>query len=237
LKADLYLLTNDGTAADKVALSFGVPSDKIRFLKNGINKEWGISCYDETLKKEIAPNKEFVLLSVSRLVNWKQVDLIIKALPDLIRLNNNIKLIIVGDGPDRVKLEKLCIQLQISEYVIFTGALPQKTIKDYMAISDIFISMNALSSLSNPVFEAMICGKTAIALNRGTTKELIRNEENGILVEEEQIDELPLIMNNILQNDIMRKRIGDSAKKYMLEQWPTWEERVSQEISIIESLF
>jgi len=235
-KADLYILTNDGTSANEVALSYGVPDNKICFLKNGINKQWSRNISDEVLKKQIAPNGELILLSVSRLVNWKQVDLIIKSLPDLLLLNNKVKLVIVGDGDEKEKLEKICVDLNVVDYVVFTGAQSQENIKDYMSIADVFISMNALSSLSNPVFEAMICGKTVVALNKGTTKELITDKKNGILVEEGEIAKLPEIINDILMNNQKREEIGRNAQKYMLEQWPTWEERVACEVSLIEKL-
>ena len=236
IKADLYILTNDGTFADEVALTFGIPRNKIHFLKNGINKSWSKNVPNEVLKKQIAPNGEFILLSVSRLPKWKQVDIIIKALPRLISLNNNVKLVIVGDGPEEKNLKKLCADLNITGYVVFTGALHQEDIKDYMSIADIFISMNSLSSLSNPVFEAMICRKLVIALNKGTTKELIENKKNGILVEEEDIDKLPEIINDILIDNQLRERIGKNAQKYMLEGWPSWEERVAYEVELVEKL-
>ena len=236
IKADLYILTNDGTAADKVALSYGVPKDKIHFLKNGINKSWSKNVPNEVLKKQIAPNGELILLSVARLANSKQVDLIIKALPDLISLNKNVKLVIVGDGAEKEKLEQLCTDLGVLEYVIFTGALSQDCIKNYMSVTDVFISMNALSSLSNPVFEALICGKAVIALNKGTTKELIENKKNGILVEEEEIEKLSGIINDVLIDNQLQERIGKNAQKYMLEGWPSWEERVAYEVELVEKL-
>ena len=236
LKADMYILTNDGTSAEALALSFGVPKNKIHFLKNGINKNWGKSVPNEALKKQIAPNGELILLSVARLTNSKQVDLIIKALPGLIKLNKNVRLVVVGDGSEKEKLKKMCTELGIVEYVIFTGALSQNCIKSYMSVADVFVSMNALSSLSNPVFEAMICGKTVVALNKGTTKELIENKKTGILVEEEEIGKLSEIINDILMDDQLREQIGRSAQKHMLENWPSWEERVAYEVELIEKL-
>ena len=55
--------------------------------------------------------------------------------------------------------------------------------------------------MSNPVFEAMICGTAVVALNRGTTSELIKNGENGILIEDDRLGELPQIINNLLENN------------------------------------
>ena len=236
LKSDLYILTNDGSSANEVALSFGVPKGKIHFLKNGINKSWSKNVPNEVLKKQIAPNGESILLSVSRLTNWKQVDLIIKALHGLISLNKNVKLVVVGDGPEKEKLKKICSDLDIVEYVIFTGALHHDSIESYMSVADVFINMSAWGSLNNSVFEAMICGKIVMVLNEGTTKGLIENKKTGILVEKEEIEKLPEIINNILINSQLREQIGKSAQKHMIGEWPTWEERVACEVGLIEKL-
>lgn len=236
LKSDMYILTNDGTAADKVALTFGVPKEKIYFLKNGINKEWSTYSANTTLKKQFAPNGERILLSVSRLANWKQVDWIIKIFAEILRINTNVRLVIVGDGPEKDYLKQLTIVLKIDDHVLFVDSQQQANVFNYMNIADVFISMNALSSLSNPVFEAMVCGLPVIALNRGTTSELIKNGENGILVEDSQLAELPQIINNLLNNNEKRVRIAKNGQKTILEQWPSWEERVKYEVDLIERL-
>lgn len=236
LKSDMYILTNDGTEADKVALSFGVPQEKIYFLKNGINKEWSTYPINSNLKKQFAPNEEKILLSVSRLANWKQVDWIINVFAKLLKIDTNVRLIIVGEGPEKKYLKQLSIDLKIDDYVSFVGSQLQANIFNYMNMADVFVSMNALSSLSNPVFEAMVCGLPVIALNRGTTSELIKNGENGILIDDEQLGELPRIINNLLENNEERKRIAENGRKTILEQWPSWEERVKKEIDLIENL-
>ena len=205
LRADAYILTNDGTGGDKVALSYGISPMKIHFFKNGIEKEWAQS-------------------------------FIIKALPQLVNLNKNVKLVIVGGGNEERYLKKICQDLEISEYVIFTGALLRDEIREYMNIADVFISMNLLSSMSNPVFEAMICGTAVVALNRGTTSELIKNGENGILIEDDRLGELPQIINNLLENNEERKRIAKNGQRTILEQWPSWEERVRDEVDLVEKL-
>ena len=236
LRADAYILTNDGTGGDKVALSYGISPMKIHFFKNGIEKEWAQSVVNIALKRQIASNNEKILLSVSRLSNSKGIDFIIKALPQLVNLNKNVKLVIVGGGNEERYLKKICQDLEISEYVIFTGALLRDEIREYMNIADVFISMNLLSSMSNPVFEAMICGTAVVALNRGTTSELIKNGENGILIEDDRLGELPQIINNLLENNEERKRIAKNGQRTILEQWPSWEERVRDEVDLVEKL-
>lgn len=236
LNADLYILTNDGTRADELLYKHNIKRDKIHFLKNGIDKHWADTIANQKLRKEIAPNNEKIIITVSRLAKWKQVDIILKAIPGLIELNRNIKLVIVGDGIEKENLQSMANDLNINNNVVFVGAQEQQNVVDYLRISDVFVSMNALSSMSNPVFEAMICGKTVIALNRGATGDLIKHNTTGILVNDNEKDNLPEILHNILENDYLRKEIGDNAQKFMLNEWPSWEERVNYELNLIETL-
>lgn len=82
----------------------------------------------------------------------------------------------------------------------------------------------------------MICGTAVVALNRGTTSELIKNGENGILIEDDRLGELPQIINNLLENSEERKRIAKNGQRTILEQWPSWEERVRDEVDLVEKL-
>lgn len=75
-----------------------------------------------------------------------------------------------------------------------------------------------------------------VALNRGTTSELIKNGENGILIEDDRLGELPQIINNLLENSEERKRIAKNGQRTILEQWPSWEERVRDEVDLVEKL-
>ena len=234
LNADAYILTNDGTSGDLFAKHFGVPEKKIYFLKNGIEKKINIEP-DNNLRQMIAPNGEKILISVSRLSNSKQVDVIIKMMPDLTKLIAT-KLIIIGDGDQMLFLKKLVEELRLQDSVIFLGALQQKEVYRYLNISDVFISMNNLSSMSNPVFEAMLCRKPIVALNMGNTSDLISEDFNGSLVEPDQINLLYQKVYKIINDESEIKRMGNNAREHILKEFPSWEERVEKEIRIIENL-
>lgn len=233
LKADSYIFTNDGTNAKEFAISCGVDTNKIHFLRNGINKDVDFHI-DKNLRKDLAPNGEIVLLSVSRLVNWKHIDDIIRMMVPLKQKQLKFKLVIVGDGPERNNLENLCKQQDLSNYVVFVGALLQEKVFSYNLVSDIFISLNELSSMSNPVFEAMLAGCVVIALNRGNTEEMIQNGNNGILIQ--TVDQLPDVVCDIISDPQKAAQIGQNAQKYMLDKWPSWTERINEELNILNNL-
>lgn len=237
LKADLYILTNDGTSADKLAKSYGVPMQKVHFWKNGVNKTWSKLSNNELLRRSLAPNSESIILSVSRLVESKQVHIIIHAFENLLKLNNQIKLVIVGDGVEEANLKNMVKRKKINNNVVFVGPVRQSEVVNYMQIADIFVSMNVLSSMCNPVIEAMICELPVVALNKGNTEELIQHNYNGILIEPNNIKILPFVLNELIINNKKRCIIGKNAQKYITNKWPSWEERVNKEINLIENLY
>lgn len=231
--SDLYIITDDGSNGYEYALKRGVSPNKIAFLRNGIDKPENLK-KDEILYKELAPNNERLLLSVSRLVNSKNVDKIIEAFYKVSKILPNVRLVIVGDGLKRKKLETKAFRLGISDRISFVGAIYHKDVFRYQSIADIFISMNEISSLSNPVFEAMSCGKCVIALDRGTTRKLIKDGENGIVIK--SVEELKNAIIKLLSDTSLITQLGLEAKK-TIAAWPSWKERVQQEVEMINSLY
>lgn len=233
-KADAYILANDGTASDRLAMRFGVPKEKIHFLINGIKKDVQIT-RDEDLLREVAPNGEKIIIVLGRLANCKRVDMAISMMK---KLNKKVKskLLIVGDGPEMTSLESLAKDLNVSDSIFFAGSKNRQEIFRYLCISDVFLSMNEQTSMTNTTYEAMICGVPVVVRNRGTSSDLITNNINGILIDDSEIINLPNIISNLLNNETTRRRIGKNGRDYIYKNWPTWEERVEQEMNIIENL-
>lgn len=230
--ADLYIIANDGSNGYEYALKRGVPPHKIAYLRNGVNKVENLT-KDERLYKELAPNNEKLLLSVSRLAYTKNVDKIIEAFYEVSKILPNTRLVIVGDDIERKALEDMAFKLGISNRVSFVGFIYQKDVIRYQSVADIFISLNEISSLSNAVFEAMSCGKCVIALDRGATRDLIKDGENGIVIK--SFEELKDAIIKLLSDSSLIARLGLEAKK-TIATWPSWEERVQREIELINSL-
>ena len=230
--ADLYIIANDGSNGYEYALKRGISPDKIAFLRNGIDKPENLK-KNESLYKELAPNNEKLLLSVSRLVNSKNVDKIIEAFYEVSKSLPNTRLVIVGDGLQRKELEIKASQLGISDHICFVGLIDQKDVFKYQSVADIFISMNEISSLSNVVFEAMSCGKCVIALDRGATRDLIKDGENGIVIK--SYEDLKDAIIRLLSEPGLIVRLGVEAKK-TIAAWPSWKDRVRTEIEMINSL-
>jgi len=237
IPADLVIMTNDGTQGDRVLQQFGVDMRKVRFWLNGVDRELFTPPFKKDDAKAILGlGGGHILLCVSRLANWKRVDRSIRALPSILEEYPNTILVIVGDGPERGRLEQLAVELGIRERVRFEGAVPHSEVSKYLAAADVFLSLNDWSNVGNPLLEAMIAGKCIVTLNNGDTGKFIKNGENGVLLEYEDLARLPEVIKELLANEELRSRLGTNARKFAEEHFWSWEERIEAEVQEVNAL-
>jgi len=235
---DLLIITNDGTKGNEVTSKLGLPNEIIRFWMNGVNKNRCSNMRDiAELKGELRiPDNFKVILSVGRLDNWKRVDRIIAAMPDIIKKYEKVMCLIVGDGPYMNKLKEQVRRAHIERNVRFVGAVLHNEVEKYMKVADVFISFQDISNLTNSLLEAMVCGKCIVTLDEESIRNLIKNKETGILIAQEDLKKLPHVTVDLLRNDSLRKHLGENAKKYALEHLWSWNERITREVNEVESL-
>jgi len=236
--SDLVIMTNDGSQGDRLLAQMGVNSDKVRFWINGLDVE----CFHllpliETARKLLGISHRHVLLSVSRLMRLKRVDRSIRALPEVVKDYPNTLLVIVGDGPERERLERLAKDLGVQDNVRFEGVVPHSEIPKYLAAADIFLSFYDWSNVGNPLLEAMMAGKCIISLNNGDTGKFVKNWKNGVLLDYKDLSKLPEITKRLLADEKLAQSLGANARKFAEKNFWTWEERINAELSEVNKLF
>ncbi|MBI4722609.1 MAG: glycosyltransferase family 4 protein [Candidatus Stahlbacteria bacterium] len=235
IPVDLLIMADDGTQGDKVLNSLNINMEKVKFWMNGVDKNMYVADFDrDSFNKELSlDSKTKILLTVSRLVKWKRVDRIIRAMPYIISQSKEIVLMIVGDGEERENLTELAHKLNIIPYIFFVGAIPHEKVKTYMNAADIFVSLYELSNVGNPLLEAMICSKCIVTIDEGDTFKVVKNMETGILLNENEIETLPETIINLLNNEDLGLRLGKNAREYALNYFWSWEERMEKEMRTV----
>lgn len=241
IPTDLVIMTQDGTQGDEVLQYFGVDFRKVKFWLNGVDwKHFQQDFQKEKIKKELKISSKYVLISISRLVNWKRVDRSIRALSRIVKEVPDLTLLIIGDGPERKNLEKLSRGLKVDSYVCFLGAVSHQMIPKYLAIADVFLSFYDWSNLGNPLIEAMMAGKCIVTLNNGNTGTIIKDKINGVLLEESNeerlINNISQNVTNLLKSPQLREKLGKNAKDFAKKNFWTWKERMNKEIREVEKL-
>ena len=177
-----------------IVTKWGVNRDKIKVIYNAVNKATIDENRDDL--RDRLKLKGFVLITVGRLVPWKGIDTLINLMPELLRINNDYKLLIIGDGPDKGKLIKLRDKLELKESVYMLGSLSQDKLWQYMFASDIFALNTGYEGLPHVVIEAMQIGLPVITTRIGGNPELIEDNKSGWLVEYNNKNELKAAINS-----------------------------------------
>lgn len=197
----------------------GVSSDKIFIMPNVSNIELSDKDYEnkEKLKEKLELDDKKVILYVGRLIDLKGVDYLIKAFAKLIDKLENAVLIIVGDGPEKAKLESLVKDLNIENRVIFTGNIDNDLLGGYYLSSNVFVLPSITTYFADAcplvVNEAMYFGKPVITSDAVGTTFMIENGKNGYVVPERDSEALYEAINNVVSNPELEKKMSVNAKK------------------------
>ena len=159
-----------------------------RFYEENINKK-----EVESLKKKLGLKKNnFTILFVGRLAEEKNVEVLINAHKKLVEYDNNIKLLIVGDGPDKEKYEQLSKSLGLEDNIIFNGKAAWEEIPIYYHACDIFSTASTTETQGLTVIEAMAAGVPPLCIDDDSFKGTVTDGLNGKIFknEEQYITEL-----------------------------------------------
>jgi glycosyltransferase involved in cell wall biosynthesis len=177
----------------------------VRFVNNGVN-------INEFYKK---PHEIFTFINVSRQDKNKNQSLILRALSRLYSENpsRSLKLFLVGDGDTNKALREETDKLGISEFVEFTGFI--KNPRDYLALSDVYISSSHREGLPLSTLEAMAGGLPIIATDVGGVRDLA--QENGILIADDDEDGLLAAMRKLMNDGELRLSMGKKSLEMVKE--------------------
>lgn len=124
---------------------------------------------------------DFVILFVGRLGDEKSVNVLIEAQVSLAKTNPKCKLVIVGDGPDREKFDKLIIKLRLQNNVIMTGRVPWEEVPKYYMLASLFATASKTETQGLTVIEAMAASVPVIAVDDEAFRMVVVDGLNGNL--------------------------------------------------------
>jgi glycosyltransferase involved in cell wall biosynthesis len=193
-----------------------VPS---RYLARAV-ANWGVSesktvvVYNavelpSSIPSAIPLSTRFKLVTVGRLVAWKQIDHLIEALADC----DETGLVIVGDGPERDRLENLVQARQLAQRVYFAGQRSKEETFALMAACDLFVLNSSYEGFPHVVLEAMCAGLPVVATEVGGTPELVRDGENGLLISPNANGELSKTLMKLVTSSKERQRLAAGAQE------------------------
>lgn len=203
---------NDASAVIAVSLSLKRQLQKL--TKNVVHVVPNIIpnyMFENQGKDQKVNFSDFIFISVGNLKKSKSFDLTIQAFAIVVRENPNVRLIIVGDGPERKRLGLLVQQLNIQKFVEFKGIVPNNKLPVLLNNCDCFVLPSKFETFGVVYLEAMACGLPVIATRCGGPDEFV-NDSNGILIDVDDQAGLALAMKRMIKSsDFKSNRIKEYA--------------------------
>jgi glycosyltransferase involved in cell wall biosynthesis len=163
----------------------------------------------------------------------KRISDLVYAMAIVTKEEPNAKLTLVGDGPDRISIERLVDSLKLRRNVTLTGF--RSDIPNLMRCADIGVLCSETESAPLTLLEGMSTGLPMISTKVGGVPEIIQDGKNGLLIPSKHPEELAEAILQLYKDQKLRRRLGENARKTVLEKY-TAEKVVNQYLEIFESV-
>lgn len=215
------------------------PPERLRVIHNGVDFDRLRLSSPETpaaLRREFAPNGEFVLLQVARLHPEKGHEYLFRAL-ELVRQQSArpVKLLLAGTGPFEQEYRSQIRELGIEEQITLLGF--RRDVPDLMAATDVVVLASVAEAFGLVLTEALYLGKPVIATTVGGIPEIIHDGEDGLLVQPASPEALAGAIIHLMQDENLRSRMTVAGRNKVLgqfsfEQMMRHYEQVYQELTV-----
>lgn len=197
---------------------YGVPEDKLVLVYNAYHgpKAEDVEQDQAAARAELKLSGERrYLLTICRLMNWKRVDGIIRALKGL---PQDVELLVAGDGDMEEEWKALAETLGLAERVHFLGNVPHAQIPLYIRAADVFVLNSEYEGLSHTLLEVIHLGTPIVCTGVCGNPEVVAHEENGLLVEPGDDEGLRAAIARLLDDPELARQYADEslirAKKF-----------------------
>jgi glycosyltransferase involved in cell wall biosynthesis len=190
--------------------------EKIVFLPNGVS-----GVFTTISPSQAQPDGLTRFLYLGNLISSKGVDVLLKACAS-IRHQGTWVLHVAGSGPEGERLQALAATLKLQDRVRFMGSVPPEQVPELLADSAVLILPSYREGRSNAVLEGMASGRVVVASDIPGVRELIHHGENGLLFKAGDSVELATVLKGVLEDGDRRRRLGEAARQWVIEQDLTW---------------
>jgi glycosyltransferase involved in cell wall biosynthesis len=183
--------------------------ERIRVIYNG---------FDQTLfRPSEHRNGVPQLVSLSRLVPAKGIDVLIRACAELKRRGKNFVLHVIGDGMAREELNRLCKELNVQDETIFYGYVLHP--HEFMSFFDIFVLPSRAEAFGSVFAEAALSGLACVGTQVGGIAEQIIHGKTGLLVPVDDAIALSDALQKLIDDEAYRQKLANAGREYALKHF------------------
>jgi glycosyltransferase involved in cell wall biosynthesis len=207
-----------------IVAAWGFPVERISVIYNALDP------LPKSLPKQMPEFSGSTLICVARLVRWKGIDRLI----DFVAARVDLRLVIVGDGPERVALDRLAVVSGAKARVLFAGNVPREQVGGWMRAADIFVLNSSYEGLPHIVLEAFAAEVPVIATAAGGTPEIVRDGENGLLIPSADDHALAEAIARLRKTPDLRQTLIAGGRRTLVQnfQWDALVEQTEHVLSV-----
>jgi glycosyltransferase involved in cell wall biosynthesis len=219
---DAVACVSEAARADFVA-RVGIAPEKVRVIPNGVDAERFDGTLDGAFDRAAVrrglgvDDDAFLIISLGRLRPEKGHDTALRAMVEVVKDEPKARLVVVGDGPERARLEKLASSLGLEPRTTFAGQ--RDDVPAVLAAADCMVAPSRFEGFGLAAAEAMAAGLAVVASNVHALPELIEDGVSGLLVPPDDAAELARAVLGVLRDREIAKRLGEGARARVAERF------------------
>ena len=219
------LVRNNGLREDRVvSIPTGVdltsfyPREPDLSLKNTLN----------------VPLDSLVVGTVAFLRSYKGIGDLLSAAKIVLTRRDNVRVVIVGDGPEKSSLQEMAQRLDVENRVLFLGF--REDVRHLLPLFHVFV-LSSIAAETTPqvLTQALAMTRAVVATNVGNVSEVVRHEETGLLVPPAKPEELAENIERLLDHVALREKLGQAGRRLVVQQY-SFEETLNQTERLYENL-
>jgi L-malate glycosyltransferase len=195
------------------ALKRFVQPDKLKLILNGVDTiNFSRNKSELNLKTQLGIPEDHIIISTAAVFReQKRLDIFVEVAKDISANYDNVTFLLLGDGPEKNRIEELAQPLIADRRAIFLGL--QKDVKPYFNISDIYLMTSDFEGLPIALLEAMSMSCAPVSTDVGGISELIEHNVSGLLSDAGDLEGLKSYITLLLEDRIKLNRIAIEARK------------------------
>jgi glycosyltransferase involved in cell wall biosynthesis len=210
----------------------GFPAERVWWIPGAADPRFGAAANGQAIRAEFALGRAPVVVSVARFAANRRHDLLLAGFRRLVDKLPEARLLLVGKGEQRRRLEQLVADLGLSRHVIFTG-YRDRDLPQVLAAADCFALMAAGSDEScRAALEAMAAGRPVVARRVGALPETVLDGATGRLVDDDQPESVAAALADILSDPVRAQAMGEAGRRRA-----TTEFSPGRSIAIVEGVY
>jgi glycosyltransferase involved in cell wall biosynthesis len=190
----------------------GISSKYVTTIPTGIDLAPYQEADGRAIRAKFQLGNDPLLITIGRLSPEKNFKTLFEATAQVIANHPKLHLMVLGDGPGRHEIEASVEELGISDSVIFTGLVPFDQVPEYQKAADVFVFASVTETQGLVTMEAMAAGLPVVAVSAPGTKDIIVQNENGLLTGNDP-DELAQAINRALSEPALLARFRSRAQR------------------------